>query len=174
MEFATQEKWRTSGLRPSLATGKRGPTCRPEISCSLKERAVRKNGEIKNRSGHRRTCSMHLAESWGFPRPLRGRFASRAKALERIAKNRPLGGFLNAIPPQRFESLYPGIKNRSRHRWTRSISSGGELGIRTPDTLLAYTRLAGEHLRPLGQLSVKRCAKHGIVIAREMQGRTTD
>ena len=32
--------------------------------------------------------------------------------------------------------------------------SGGELGIRTPDTLLAYTRLAGEHLRPLGQLSV--------------------
>ena len=31
--------------------------------------------------------------------------------------------------------------------------SGGELGIRTPDTLLAYTRLAGEHLRPLGQLS---------------------
>ncbi len=31
--------------------------------------------------------------------------------------------------------------------------SGGELGIRTPDTLVAYTRLAGEHLRPLGQLS---------------------
>ena len=30
---------------------------------------------------------------------------------------------------------------------------GGELGIRTPDTLVAYTRLAGEHLRPLGQLS---------------------
>ncbi len=34
-------------------------------------------------------------------------------------------------------------------RW----ESGGELGIRTPDTLLGYTRLAGEHLRPLGQLS---------------------
>ena len=30
---------------------------------------------------------------------------------------------------------------------------GGELGIRTPDTLVGYTRLAGEHLRPLGQLS---------------------
>ena len=30
---------------------------------------------------------------------------------------------------------------------------GGELGIRTPDTLLGCTRLAGEHLRPLGQLS---------------------
>ena len=27
------------------------------------------------------------------------------------------------------------------------------LGIRTPDTLLGCTRLAGEHLRPLGQLS---------------------
>ena len=33
--------------------------------------------------------------------------------------------------------------------------SGGELGIRTPDTLRGYTRLAGEHLRPLGQLSGK-------------------
>lgn len=36
----------------------------------------------------------------------------------------------------------------------RVEQSGGELGIRTPDTLLGYTRLAGEHLRPLGQLSV--------------------
>ncbi len=33
--------------------------------------------------------------------------------------------------------------------------NGGELGIRTPDTLVAYTRLAGEHLQPLGQLSVQ-------------------
>ena len=32
--------------------------------------------------------------------------------------------------------------------------SGGELGIRTPDRIESYTRLAGEHLRPLGQLSV--------------------
>ena len=31
--------------------------------------------------------------------------------------------------------------------------SGGELGIRTPDSLRGNTRLAGEHLRPLGQLS---------------------
>ena len=30
---------------------------------------------------------------------------------------------------------------------------GGELGIRTPDTLVGYTHLAGERLRPLGQLS---------------------
>ena len=33
-------------------------------------------------------------------------------------------------------------------------STGGELGIRTPDSLVGNTRLAGEHLRPLGQLSV--------------------
>ncbi len=37
------------------------------------------------------------------------------------------------------------------------LFGGGELGIRTLDTLVAYTRLAGEHLRPLGQLSKIRC-----------------
>ena len=31
---------------------------------------------------------------------------------------------------------------------------GGEAGIRTPDTLVGYTHLAGEHLRPLGHFSV--------------------
>ena len=31
--------------------------------------------------------------------------------------------------------------------------NGGEGGIRTLGTLLAYTRLAGVHLRPLGHLS---------------------
>ena len=31
--------------------------------------------------------------------------------------------------------------------------NGGERGIRTLDALLAHTPLAGEHLRPLGQLS---------------------
>ena len=35
----------------------------------------------------------------------------------------------------------------------RAENSGGELGIRTPDGLRTHTRLAGEHLRPLGQLS---------------------
>ena len=33
-------------------------------------------------------------------------------------------------------------------------ASGGEDGIRTHDTLLRYTPLAGERLRPLGHLSV--------------------
>ena len=36
----------------------------------------------------------------------------------------------------------------------RVEQSGGELGIRTPDSLRGNTRLAGEHLRPLGQLFV--------------------
>ncbi len=32
-------------------------------------------------------------------------------------------------------------------------NNGGEDGIRTHDTLLTYTPLAGERLRPLGHLS---------------------
>ncbi len=32
-------------------------------------------------------------------------------------------------------------------------NNGGEGGIRTPDTGLGYTPLAGERLRPLGHLS---------------------
>ncbi|GBH11738.1 Transcription-repair coupling factor [Pseudomonas syringae pv. actinidiae] len=39
---------------------------------------------------------------------------------------------------------------------TRYINNGGERGIRTPDTLLRCTPLAGERLRPLGQLSATR------------------
>lgn len=34
-----------------------------------------------------------------------------------------------------------------------SRGNGGEDGIRTHDTLLTYTPLAGERLRPLGHLS---------------------
>lgn len=33
------------------------------------------------------------------------------------------------------------------------LGNGGEEGIRTLDTLLTYTPLAGERLRPLGHLS---------------------
>ena len=45
-------------------------------------------------------------------------------------------------------------KNPPAHTRWRAVQSGGELGIRTPDSLRGNTRLAGEHLRPLGQLSV--------------------
>lgn len=34
-----------------------------------------------------------------------------------------------------------------------NLGNGGEEGIRTLDTLLTYTPLAGERLRPLGHLS---------------------
>ena len=45
-----------------------------------------------------------------------------------------------------------------RHKKTLSINylgfnHGGERGIRTLDTLLTYTPLAGERLQPLGHLS---------------------
>ena len=46
------------------------------------------------------------------------------------------------------------IIKRAPNRTLLHIRTGGELGIRTPDALLGHTRLAGEHLRPLGQLSV--------------------
>jgi hypothetical protein len=39
-----------------------------------------------------------------------------------------------------------------------SLNNGGEGGIRTPDTLLRCTPLAGERLRPLGHLSATRGA----------------
>lgn len=37
------------------------------------------------------------------------------------------------------------------HLWSTDEEPGG---VRTPDTLLGHTRLAGERLRPLGQLFV--------------------
>ena len=61
------------------------------------------------------------------------------------------------MPPfLRFESPanVADIKKRAPNGTLLSIRTGGELGIRTPDALLGHTRLAGEHLRPLGQLSV--------------------
>ncbi len=45
------------------------------------------------------------------------------------------------------------VRKKLVAKMQRAENSGGELGIRTPDGLGAHTRLAGEHLRPLGQLS---------------------
>ena len=50
--------------------------------------------------------------------------------------------------------MHAGIKKRVGVNSRPVCLRGGEPGIRTPDTLVGYTRLAGEHLRPLGQLSV--------------------
>ena len=40
------------------------------------------------------------------------------------------------------------------------MNDGGEGGIRTLDTLLTYTPLAGERLQPLGHFSVFCCQTH--------------
>ena len=61
---------------------------------------------------------------------------------------------------QRAHSALAGSNPRMVHEYKKGPiagtldHSGGELGIRTPDRIESYTRLAGEHLRPLGQLSV--------------------
>ena len=40
--------------------------------------------------------------------------------------------------------------------WIEAKWAGGDGGIRTLDTLLTYTPLAGERLQPLGHVSVER------------------
>ena len=67
-----------------------------------------------------------------------------------------LARFLHAFPPHRFESLLLETKTPPAGQARRgSEITGGELGIRTLDALVGHTHLAGEHLRPLGQLSEK-------------------
>ena len=95
-----------------------------------------------------------LAESWGCPGMLRmpsgfkawRLFAHGLQTLSRLLNARALSGS-NPQPPFSAQKRAPNGTLLSSH-------TGGELGIRTPDALLGHTRLAGEHLRPLGQLSV--------------------
>ena len=95
-----------------------------------------------------------LAESWGCPGMLRmpsgfkawRLFAHGLQTLSRLLNARALSGS-NPQPPFL-------IIRRAPNGTLLQIRTGGELGIRTPDALLGHTRLAGEHLRPLGQLSV--------------------
>ena len=71
--------------------------------------------------------------------------------------------FLRHNPAYRIKAAKTTTPGSRVRRWRKKIGKnpsyeglkcgGGELGIRTPDTLLGCTRLAGEHLRPLGQLS---------------------
>ena len=91
----------------------------------------------------------------------------------RIKKTRFSAGFLHLARPERFErptawfvarysiQLSYGREGpllcqhllRSQFLFNPLTYAGGEGGIRTLDTLLAYTPLAGEPLRPLGHLS---------------------
>lgn len=56
-------------------------------------------------------------------------------------------------------------KKAQARAWAEN--SGGEVGIRTPESLVAITRLAGEHLRPLGHFSItgggSRIRTHGTL-----------
>ena len=55
-----------------------------------------------------------------------------------------------------FSSLISIHKQKRPHKWRRLCLYGGEGGIRTLDTRLTYTPLAGERLQPLGHFSTFR------------------
>ncbi len=55
-----------------------------------------------------------------------------------------------ARQPHRLTARIAGGQDKAGREW----KAGGEEGIRTLDTLLTYTPLAGERLRPLGHLSI--------------------
>lgn len=84
-------------------------------------------------------------------RPPSLRFGPRAALASSAGKRSRV---CSAPRPERGSNLCGGNKKSEPGRARFSIRTGGELGIRTPDSLLGNTRLAGEHLRPLGQLSV--------------------
>src|SRR5690606_4214778 len=63
------------------------------------------------------------------------------------------------IPVKLFDSMNHQIRTENP-TITRLCINGGEGGIRTPDTLLRCTPLAGERLRPLGHLSATRGASY--------------
>ena len=53
------------------------------------------------------------------------------------------------------EYLHMSHKQKARYNRAFSVLTGGEGGIRTLDTLLTYTPLAGARLQPLGHFSVR-------------------
>ena len=99
-------------------------------------------------------CKVKLAESWGCPGMLRmpSGFEARrlyAHGLQTLSRLLNARALTCSMPQPPFSTQI-----RAPNGTLLSSHTGGELGIRTPDALLGHTRLAGEHLRPLGQLSV--------------------
>ena len=80
---------RRAGRRASKVNG-----CRRVHTSVQKKNAIRKNGAIQTGADN----GAHGRASRA-PTP-------QAKAFGRIPKNRPLGGFLDGIPPHRFEPRY--------------------------------------------------------------------
>ncbi len=76
----------------------------------------------------------------------------RADASLRSGLNSPLdcsafAGFESVLHTRK------AVKNKNA--FVHNSFSGGGVGIRTLDTLVGYTHLAGEHLRPLGHSSAR-------------------
>ena len=78
-------------------------------------------------------------ESWAREGPFPGARSAIGNRTRGFESLRPVAGF-------------PGKEKRPRD--ASAELTGGEVGIRTLDTLVAYTHLAGEHLRPLGHFSL--------------------
>lgn len=60
---------------------------------------------------------------------------------------------LNGVYDLHTGNRQPIVSTKKARTHARAEESGGEVGIRTPESLVAITRLAGEHLRPLGHFS---------------------
>ena len=150
--------WRRAGdsarLRRAPASDASGILARSLRTLRVRSTLAPSRVRIRARATKKRAKGLAslfgLAESWGFraptarsgfgclrhPRPLAAN-AARSLHARALAGSNPCAGNKKASQRARF-----------------SVQTGGELGIRTPDSLLGNTRLAGEHLRPLGQLSV--------------------
>ena len=96
------------------------------VSCKNKKRSLSCNS-----SG---SASFRLAESWGFAGRLAPPSSRCAPAALAGFAGKRLRRFLSSAPLTRFESM--GRKQKKRASWARFlISTGGELGIRTPEGL---------------------------------------
>ena len=82
-----------------------------------------------------------------------------------LACKRASGTFATARPMSGFEPRLSSVHHTLGNPTDLLRCGGGELGIRTPERVMPVTRLAGEHLRPLGQLSTfDTCAYHHKMI----------
>ena len=116
------------------ATGFRAASGRPK-----RKSAVRQNGAIKTGADN----GAHGRASRA-PTP-------QAKAFGRIPKNRPLGGFLDGIPPHRFEPRFVLENANSRGICLGCKISGADNGARTRDPHLGKVVLYQlSHVRKYG------------------------
>ena len=84
---------------------------------------------------------------------LRAVLTLRASPLSRLGAKYSLSRIWSNL---RFSSLISMYKQKRPHKRRRFCLYGGEGGIRTLDTRLTYTPLAGERLQPLGHFSTIR------------------